>query len=389
MELNKENIKKIIGIITFSIVLFFIMQNIDFMKNAFLGFIDIISPFLVGIGLAFVLNIPMSFFERKLFKDKRLKNGKIKKNKLKRPICIILSLIIIFLIISFVIKLVIPQLIRIIFMFISNIPNLATDIQAWILDLTKQYPDISEQIKIINIDWNSIVNDLLNMITSFSKNLVTSSIGFITSLIGGIFDTIVAVVFAIYMLNGKEQLLEQIQKIINAYLPEKKAENLFKICRLSKNTFQNFITGQFTEAVILGSLCFIGMILLRLPFAATISILMGVTALIPIVGAFIGAIVGAILILSVSPINSVIFIIFIIVLQQIESNGIYPKVVGDSVGLPGMWVLFAVIVGGGIGGMLGLLLGLPTASVLYAILRSDVNKKLKERIKFEIEKTHS
>ena len=365
------------------------MQNIEFMKNAFLGFIDIISPFLVGIGLAFVLNIPMSFFERKLFKDKRLKNGKIKKNKLKRPICIILSLIIIFLIISFVIKLVIPQLIRIIFMFISNIPNLATDIQAWILDLTKQYPDISEQIKIINIDWNSIVNDLLNMITSFSKNLVTSSIGFITSLIGGIFDTIVAVVFAIYMLNGKEQLLEQIQKIINAYLPEKKAENLFKICRLSKNTFQNFITGQFTEAVILGSLCFIGMILLRLPFAATISILMGVTALIPIVGAFIGAIVGAILILSVSPINSVIFIIFIIVLQQIESNGIYPKVVGDSVGLPGMWVLFAVIVGGGIGGMLGLLLGLPTASVLYAILRSDVNKKLKERIKFEIEKTHS
>ena len=208
---------------------------------------------------------------------------------------------------------------------------------------------------------------------------MTSSIGFIISFVGGIFDFIISMVFAIYILSSKEKLKTQFKNIIRAYLSEKNAKYILKICSLSKTTFYNFITGQCTEALVLGTLCFIGMLILRLPYAITISVLIAVTALIPIIGAFIGIIIGAILILSIDPIKSAIFIVFLIVLQQIESNVIYPKVVGNSVGLPGMWVLVAVVVGGGFAGMLGLLLGLPTASILYIIFKEDVMNRLNKR----------
>lgn len=379
MELNKENIKKIMGIVAFAIILYFVLQNIVFLVTVIGNLLGILSPFLFGAGLAFVWNIPMKFFERKLFKPQKLKNGKIRESKLKRPVSMILAMVLIVLIIAFVIKLVIPQLISVIVMFVSEVPDLLYDVKDWAIEMTKQYPDISNQISTIEIDWNKLTNEVINLVTNVTKGLVTSSIEFVVSLVGGIFDAIVAFVFAIYILTSKEKLAEQGKKIIKAYLPKKRAEYLLSIGKLSKNTFSNFITGQCTEAVVIGLLCFVGMLILRLPFAATISVLVGVTALIPIVGAFIGIIIGAILILSVAPIKSVIFIVFLVILQQVESNAIYPKVVGDSVGLPGMWVLVAVVVGGSLGGMLGLLLGLPMASVLYSILRSDVNQRLKEK----------
>lgn len=385
MELNKENVKKIIGIVAFGIILYFILQNIQAVKNAFRGVIETLSPFLFGAGLAFVLNIPMNMFERKLFKPKKLKNGKIKRSKFKRPVCILLSIILIIIIISFVIKLVIPQLINVIIMFARNIPDLAYNIKEMAIDFTQQYPDISSQIQNININWDEITNELMNVVKNLAGSLVTSSIGVVVSLIGGVFNTIIAVVFAIYILTSKEKLKEQVKKVIRAYLEEEKAKYVLEICSLSGKTFYNFITGQCTEAVILGTLCFLGMIILRLPFAATIAILVGVMALIPIVGAFIGLIIGAILILSIEPIKAVIFIIFLLLLQQFEGNLIYPRVVGNSVGLPGMWVLVAVSVGGSLGGMLGLMIGLPTVSVLYTIFRNDVNNRLKKKVKLEEE----
>lgn len=386
MELNKENIKKIIGMIAFGIILYFVLQNIIVLQNIFANIIGILSPFLFGAGIAFILNIPMDMFERRLFKPKKMKNGKVKQNKLKRPISIVLSCILIILMISFIIKLVIPQLISVIFMFIREIPDLAYDIKEWAIHLTEQYPDISSQIQSIEINWDKITNDLIAFVSNLASTLVTSSIGFAISVIGGIFDSIVAVVFAIYILTSKENLKNQAKKIIQAYFPTKKAKRILEICSLSKDTFYNFITGQCTEAVVIGVLCFLGMLILRLPFAATISILVGVTALIPIVGAFIGIIIGAILILSIAPIKSVIFIIYLVILQQVESNAIYPKVVGNSVGLPGMWVLMAVIVGGNLGGILGLLIGLPAVSVLYTIFKNDVHTRLKKKQELEEEK---
>lgn len=385
MELNKENIKKIIGIISFGIILYFVLQNLKTIRNILASIIDVLSPFLFGAGIAFILNIPMSAIERRFFKTKKMKNGKMRESKAKRPICILLSFVLAIILISFIIKLVIPQLISVIVMFASDIPDLAYNVKEWAIDLTQQYPDISSQIQNININWEQITNEMMNFVKNFAGSLVTSSIGFIVGLIGGIFNAIIAIVFAIYSLMSKEKLAEQMKKIIRAYFPTEKAKYILEVCALSKNTFNNFITGQFLEAIILGSLCFIGMLIFRLPFAATISILVGVTALIPIVGAFIGVIVGAILIVSIAPIKALIFIVFLLVLQQIETNVIYPKVVGNSVGLPGMWVLMAVAVGGSLGGMLGLILGLPTVSVLYTIIRNDVNQKLKKKRKIEEE----
>ena len=379
MEFNKKNTKKIMGILAFGLIFYFLLQNIAFIWAGIGNLVKILAPFLFGAGFAFVLNIPMTFFERKFFKPQKMKNGKVRQNKFKRPISILLAFILLVLIVSFVIKLVIPQLVSVIVMFLGEVPDLVVDIKEWAIEMTKQYPDISNQISRIEINWDKLMNEAITFVTNIASGLVTSSIGFITALIGGIFDTIIAIVFAIYILVSKEKLADQGKKIIRAYLPEKKADYLLEIGTLSNHTFCHFITGQCLEAVVIGLLCFLGMILLRLPFAATISVLVGVTALIPIVGAFIGVIIGAILILSVAPIQSVIFIVFLIILQQVESNAIYPKVVGDSVGLPGMWVLVAVVVGGSLGGMLGLLLGLPTVSVLYTILKNDVNERLKRK----------
>ncbi len=379
MEFNKENRKKIMGIVFSGIILYWGLQNIALIKNGLANVLEILSPFLIGAGLAFVLNIPMSGLEKRLFKPKKMKNGKIRQHRLKRPICIVLAIIIVLLVISFVIKLVIPQLISVVFMFIREIPALAYDMKEWAIELTKQYPDISNQIQNMEMDWNSIVNDIITFVSNLASSLVTSSIGFMVGLIGGIFNAIISIVFAIYILMSKEKLAEQLTKIIRAYLSQEKAKYILEICALSKNTFNNFLTGQFIEAIILGSLCFIGMLILRLPFAATISILVGVTALIPIVGAFLGIIVGAILILSIVPIKALIFIVFLVILQQFETNVIYPRVVGTSVGLPGMWVLMAVAVGGSLGGMFGLIIGLPTVSVLYTILKNDVNQRLKKK----------
>ena len=379
MNFEKENVKKIMGIITFALVLYFVLQNMGIIFGAIGSVLGILAPFLFGAGFAFVLNIPMRYFEKKFFKPKKLKNGKIKQNKLKRPISILLAFVSIVLIIGFVIKLVIPQFVDVIAMFIREIPILAYELKDWAIEMTEQYPDISNQIRGIELNWDAIINEGITHVTNLASGLVTSSIGFIASLVGGIFDAIVSIIFAIYILMSKEKLAEQGKKILLAYLPEKKADYLLEIGALSNHTFCNFITGQCTEAVILGVLCFLGMLILKLPFAATISVVVGVTALIPIVGCFIGFIVGAILIVSISPIQAVIFIVFLLILQQVETNVIYPKVVGNSVGLPGMWVLVAVVLGGSLGGMLGLLLGLPTISVLYTIFKNDVNEKLEKK----------
>lgn len=385
MELNKENVKKIIGIMAFGIILYVGLQNIAIIKVAIGYVLEVLSPFLIGAGLAFVLNIPMSALEKKLFKPKKMKNGTMKQSRLKRPICIVLAFILMIVLIGFIIRLVIPQLISVIFMFLREIPEMAYNAKEWAIELTKQYPDISNQIQSIEINWNNLVNDMISFVSNLASGLVTSSIGFIIGLIGGIFNAIISIVFAVYILISKEKLSNQFKRVIQAYLSEEKANYILEIGRLSKKTFNNFITGQFTEAIILGTLCFLGMVLLKLPFAATISILVGVTALIPIVGAFLGVIIGAVLIVSIVPIKAAIFVAFLLILQQFETNVIYPRVVGNSVGLPGMWVLVAVAVGGNLGGMLGLILGLPTVSVIYTIFRNDVNQRLKQKTKLEEE----
>ena len=226
-----------------------------------------------------------------------------------------------------------------------------------------------------NIDIENIKKQILNKI----PGILTSSISIVNGIINGITTFFIAIIFAIYILMDKEKLQEQATKILYAYLSKEKALKTIHIARVAKNTFKSFFTVQCLEATILGTLCTIGMLILKIPYAMPIGVLIGVTALIPVVGAFIGIIIGAILILSVNPIKVITFVIFVLILQQIEGNLIYPRVVGNSIGLPGMWVLVAVSVGGSIGGILGMLLGVPVATIIYTLLKKDVDRKINKK----------
>lgn len=379
MELNKKNIKKICIIVAFGVVLYWLLQNVSVIGQTFSAVGSIVFPFILGACIAFILNIPMTIIEKKWLKDKKSKNGRIKKSKWKRPVSIALSIVIVSCIIGLLINYIVPELINVINIFISKIPEAMEYLQTLVTDLMKNYSNVGAKIMGLEIDFESISNDAIGMLKNLGTSIVSSSFGIIISIVSGILTFVVAIIFSIYILLNKEKLARQVKKIIYAYFSEEKANRILEISKLSNNTFNKFITGQCTEALILGLLCTIGMLVLGIPYAATIGCLVAFTALIPIVGAFIGGAVGFILILSVSPIKAFIFIVFLIILQQIEGNIIYPKVVGDSVGLPGMWVLVAITIGGSLWGIVGMLIGLPIVSVIYTILRNNTNRRLEEK----------
>lgn len=373
MENNKNDLKKYFSIILFAIIAYWSINNLSVLGGILSKLIEIIFPFILGATLAFVINIPMTFFERKLSKTKKKGKKEKKKNpKFIRIISLILAVIVIAFILFLIINLVVPELIDIIQLLISNIPYYAEEISKFIENNTEHVQEINSIISNSNFDTDSIKKELMD----FISGLLSSSISVVVSVIGIITNFIISIIFAIYLLIGKEKLQEQCIRLLKAYINDEKLEKILEIGRVANKTFKNFFTVQCLEATILGSLCIIGMLILKIPYAMPIGVLIGVTALIPVVGAFIGIIIGAILILSVEPLKVITFIIFVLILQQVEGNVIYPRVVGNSVGLPGMWVLVAVTVGGSLFGIVGMLLGVPTASVIYTIIKSDVSKRL-------------
>lgn len=371
MEQDKKEIKKWFKIITFALVGLLIVNNFSAVTGFISKFFDIISPFVVGAALAFILNIPMRFFESKFLKITFKKGKKLNKN-LVRIISLLLAIIVIGLIITLIVNLILPEIINIIKLLIENSPRYMAEIKNFALDITTNMPEIRDTIKNININNDNMQNQLKTIVTS----VLTFSVSFAGNIVGSIIDAIVSLVFSIYILTGKDKLKGQIKRILYAYFNEEKSEKIIEIGRTARRIFKNFITGQCMEACILGSLSIIGMFIFGIPYAVPIGVLIGVTALIPIVGAFIGIAVGTVLILSVEPLKVLTFIIFILILQQIEGNLIYPKVVGDSVGLPGIWVLVAVAVGGDLFGLVGMLLGLPVASVMYTLIKDSVNNRI-------------
>ena len=374
MNTEKEETKKWIKIILFALIGLLIVLNF----NSALGFIgkfmDIISPFVVGAALAFILNIPMIAFETKLLKFKT-KGGKKLNKGLVRIVSLLLAIFVIGFIITLIVNLILPEIINIAKLLVENFPKYATEIKNFAIDVTINIPEVRAAIE--NIDIAKLGSG--EQVKNIATNVITTSISFASNLIGSIFNTVVSIVFAIYILTSKDKLKAQSKKILYAYFENEKAEKIIEFGRTSRRIFKNFITGQCLEATLLGILSIIGMLVLRIPYAVPIGVLIGVTALIPIVGAFIGIIVGAILILSVEPLKVMTFLIFILILQQIEGNLIYPKVVGDSVGLPGIWVLVAVAVGGDLFGLIGMLLGLPIASILYTVVKDNVNLRLSKK----------
>lgn len=376
MNLDKENTKKITKIVLIAILFYWILQNISVAINFISNIFKILSPFITGACLAFIINIPMKFFENKF--AKKNKKGK-NKSKLIRPVALILSILVIIALISLIIGVVIPELFNVLRIFVGYLPEVANNIKDFAVELTEKYPDINEEIMNIDINMDEFSKNVINFITNLSGNIISSSVHIVSGIVGFVVNLVISIIFAIYVLFSKEKLLNQAKKIVLAFLDENKANYIFKICTLSNTTFYNFIKGQFTEAIILGTLCAIGMLILQIPYAITIGILMAFTALIPIVGAFIGIVIGAILILAVEPIKAVIFIIFVLILQQLENNIIYPRVVGKSVGLPGIWVLLSVTVGGNLAGVVGMIIGLPIVSVIYTIIKDETNERLEKK----------
>lgn len=371
---NKQEIKKWTKIIIIAAIAYLIVNNISIVGNTIGFFISIISPFVIGACLAFILNLPMTFFENKLGKFKTKKGKKLNKNFV-RIISLLLAFVVIIFIIALIVNLIVPEIVNIIKLLIENFPTYAERIKEFATTITEDYSEINEVIKDININ----NKEFQNQVKTFATNFLSKSVSVVGNIINSVINFIVAIVFSVYILTSKDKLKNQFKKLLYAYLEKGKAERIMDLGRTSRNIFRKFITGQCLEATILGALSIIGMLILQVPYAVPIGVLIGVTALIPIVGAFIGIIIGAVLILAAEPLKVITFIIYILILQQIEGNLIYPKVVGSSVGLPGIWVLVAVAIGGDLFGIIGMLLGLPIASILYTILRDDVNKRLSEK----------
>ena len=362
--------KDIIIIISYIALVIFALVNFSKIF-VFLGkVISIFSPFLLGIILAFVLNVLNNFIEKKIF-------GKIKPskiwNKIKRPLCITLSLILVFLTIFFVMNLLIPQLKNSASLFTDTLPAYKEDI----IGILNKFDVDESTVNKVGEYLDNFGKVITDYIKGNSKDVITVTTEVAPSVVNIISKGIITLVFAIYMIAQKETLSRQINKVMKAYLKPKTINKINTVGTLANKTFSNFVTGQCLEALIFGSLVFVGMLIFRFPYASTIGVLLGFTALIPIFGAFIGTAIGFILIMMVSPVKAILFVVFIIVLQQIEGNLIYPRVVGKSIGLPGMWVLLSVTVGGSIGGILGMLIATPLCSLLYALFTKMVNDRLK------------
>ena len=375
MDISKKTVKRILLIIAFTVILIWAVYNHKLLFKYIGELYALISPFVIGLCIAYVVNVIMRPIERMWMKLLSRFKGKWVE-KLKRPICLLLSILLIIGIILAVVFLIIPELSESVSSLVSMIPSYVTENESW-------WEALSERLVKYGVDlpqFNFNPDKLIDFLKDGGTAVLNTTLSATTSIVTAVINFVLALAFSIYVLAQKETLKRQSKKVMSRLMKPEKMQKLLDMLDLINRTFTNFITGQLTEAVIIGVLCFIGMSIFRMPYAPAISVLVGFTALIPVFGAFIGTAIGAFLILLVKPIQAVWFVVFIIVLQQFEGNLIYPKVVGKSVGLPGIWVLVAVTIGGNAMGVVGMLISVPLCSVLYVVARNAVNgRPLAER----------
>lgn len=368
MELNKKNIKRVLLLIACAILLYWGLNNLSVLGGLLSSILSLFSPLLIGVGIAYVMNLLLMAIER--LWDKALKKApELWRVKLKRPICLTLAFLLFLGIIFAIIFILIPRLEEAGTSLVANVPTYITQIQGWWDSLAAFAADHGITLPELSMNVEDATKFITKLLTSNGDSVVNTTINITTSILGALVNVLLALVFSVYMLAQKEKLVAQGKRLLLAALPEKAGERTMHILKLTNGAFSSFVTGQVTEAFILGTLCCLGMLILRLPYALPVSVIISFTSLIPIFGAWIGAATGAFLIVFVSPVKALTFLIFLLILQQVEGNLIYPKVVGKSVGLPGLWVLAAVTVGGGAFGVLGMLLGVPVCSVIYALLQ--------------------
>ncbi|MEG1240686.1 MAG: AI-2E family transporter [Oscillospiraceae bacterium] len=376
--MDKKLFRNIIQLVTFAVLLILFIVKFDAVWGVIARFIGLLTPLFIGLAIAFVLHRPCNFF-RRLY-DKPLKKTKLA--GLSAGLAVVTSYLMLIVILLVLMAFIVPQIAASCAMFASSLGGYLVHMQAWINELAAKFDLTFLDTFLKTFDFakiGTLVKDLLGNAANMLSTTLPQVFSTISGLISGIVTAVISFVFSIYMLSGSAKLLSQCRRVVRAYLPEKIASTVLDVAHLTADTFTHFVSGQLLEACILGTLCCIGMLFIYPDYAPLIGVIIGVSALVPIAGAYLGTILSAGLLLMVSPVTAITFVIFLLILQQLEGNIIYPRVVGTSIGLPGIWVLTAVTLGGGLFGFVGMLVSVPIASVLYTLLRRDVHKRLGEK----------
>ena len=375
MHIERRTLRNVFLGVFGCILLYWLLHETDRVRSVYLFFKNIFSPFVIGAAIAFVLNVPMRGIENML-------KG-VKKRSLRRTIAVVLTFVCIGLVLFLVVRLLLPQLTDTVQSLIARLPAFFNSAIEKVKELLNDNPQLMEWVKanteLEDFDWAELVEKIVTFAGSGVTTVLSGAFSAIGSLSSGIFNGVISLVFGLYCLFRKEILARQARRLAYAFLPERVCDESIRILRLTNVTFSNFISGQCLEAVILGCLFALSMLIFRMPYIPLVSVLVAVTALVPIVGAFVGCILGAFFILVDNPIQAVWFVVMFLVIQQFEGNVIYPKVVGKSVGLPGMWVLLAVTMGGELMGVAGMLVMIPLVSVFYTLMREITNNRLAKR----------
>lgn len=375
MRIDKSVIKKLFVLIACCILFAWLVLDTARATVLFHAVWSLFSPFVIGAGIAFVFNVPMRAIERQL--------ADIRKSGLRRILSIVLTILCLVLIVMFVFDLLVPQIRLTVASLSQTIPVFIDSLAARLMVMMQDHPEmrswIQETLNLESLNWSGILTETLGFLSNQMSTVMGGAVSVIGSVTGAIINTVVSIAFAIYCLARKEILARQGRRLLYSLVSEKHADEVIRVLRLTNSTFSNFISGQCLEACILGCLFAVAMSIFKMPYISLVSVVIAVTALIPVVGAFVGCILGAFFILVNNPLQALTFVIMFLVIQQLENNLIYPRVVGTSIGLPGMWVLVAVTVGGDLMGAGGMLLMIPVTSVIYALLREFTDKRLAER----------
>ena len=375
MQIDKKSLRNLLLLALGCIILWWLVLDTERVRGL-LDFVwSLIAPFVIGAAIAFVFNVPMRAVEKQI--------ESIRNQGLRRFLAIVLTLLMFCLVVAFVIELLVPQIQQTTETLIMTIPDFVLREVDNLMNFLESHPELQtwvmENTDLANIDWTNLIQQLVSYIGGGMKSILGGTWDIISTFTNGIMNAFISVAFSFYALSRKEILARQGRRILYSIIPERSSDEVIRILRLTNTTFSNFISGQFLEAIILGCLFAVAMAVFGMPYIALVSVIIAVTALVPLVGAFVGCFLGAFFIMVDNPVQALTFIAMFLVIQQLENNLIYPRVVGTSIGLPGMWVLAAVTIGGELMGVGGMLIMIPFTSVMYALLREFTERRLAER----------
>ena len=389
MKLDRKNVRIILLIITFAVVLYTVAQNLAAIYGAVATVWNVFGVVITGLAMAFVLNVPLKLFENRVFYGMS-EDRRPYVRKMRRPVSLVCALVVTLGVIVILIAVIMPQLTATVAEVASQLPDYINSVVQWLRDFLSGFGITVDALEDFSVDWEQVFSDLTTYLKEGSANVSESAasagssvVSTVTdvgvSVISTVMNTFLGLIVAVYVLAQKERIGRFMKRCIDAFLPHRASSAISRIASMASETFSNFVAGQFTDSCILGVLCYVCMRIFRFPYPEVISVVIGVTSLVPMVGSFIGEVIGALLILIVSPIKALLFIVMVLAIQQVDGAFIYPRIVGKSVGLPGVAVFCAVIVGGNVAGVLGSLLGVPVCALLYALLREAVDARQKRR----------